>query len=146
VWKSSESVLASLERSHPESHVVIRAQAIRAMEQGQYAQARAGFARALQLQPLHFSLLTEAAQFEAVAGRADPARQLAMRAIDVYPTSPHGYVVMSRVLRLTGDAAEARATLLRGLRLADPLAPIWRELERNRPPREAATVPGEERG
>ena len=137
VWRDSASVLASLERSHPESHVVIRAQAIRDMEQGRFDEARAGFERALQLQPLHFSLLTEAAQFEAVAGGAGPARQLALRAIAVYPTSPHGYVVMSRVLRLTGDTAAARSILVEGLRVADPLAPIWTELERTRVPTEA---------
>jgi hypothetical protein len=136
VWKDSESVLASLERSHPESHIVIRAQAIAAMEQGRFDDARAGFERALLLQPLHFSLLTEVAQFEAVAGRADVARSLARRAIDVYPTSPHGYVVLSRVLRLTGDPAAARSILLEGLRMADPLSPIWTELERSRAPSE----------
>jgi hypothetical protein len=137
VWKDTEAVLASLERSHPESHVVIRVQAIRAMEQGRHAEARAGFERALQLQPLHFALLTEVAQFEAVAGRPDVARRLARRAIDVYPTSPHGYVVLSRVLRLTGDPAGARSVLIEGMRLADPLSPIWTELERLSAPTEA---------
>lgn len=136
VWRDTDSVIASLESSHPESHVVIRVQAIRAMEQGRYAEARAGFERALQLQPLHFALLTEVAQFEAVAGRADVAERLARRAIDVYPTSPHGYAVAGRVLRLTGDTTEARSVLLEGMRVADPLAPIWTELERLRAPTE----------
>jgi hypothetical protein len=136
VWKDTEAVLASLERSHPESHVVIRVQAIRAMEQGRYDEARAGFARALELQPLHFALLTEVAQFEAVAGRAEVAEGLARRAIDVYPTSPHGYAVLGRVLRLTGRPVEARAALLAGMRVADPLSPIWVELERLRAPAE----------
>jgi hypothetical protein len=132
VWRDSETVLASLERSHPESHVVIRARAIRAMQQGRFEEARGDFEQALRLQPLHFSLLTEAAQFEAVTGRGAPARELAARAIGVYPTSPHGYVVMSRVLRLVGDTAGARSTLHEGLRQADPLTPIWAEIERIR--------------
>jgi hypothetical protein len=136
VWQDTDSVLASLESSHPESHVVIRVQAIRAMGQGRYAEARAGFERALQLQPLHFALLTEVAQFEAVAGRADVAERLARRAIDVYPTSPHGYAVAGRVLRLTGDPTRARSVLLEGMRVADPLGPIWTELERLRAPPE----------
>jgi hypothetical protein len=134
VWKDSAAMMASLERSHPESHLVIRAQAIRAMEQGRFADARAGFEQALRLQPLHFSLLTEAAQFEAIAGRPGAARELAARAIGIYPTSPHGYAVMGRVLRLSGDAAGARSVLLDGLRLADPLTPIWTEIERLRTP------------
>jgi tetratricopeptide (TPR) repeat protein len=136
VWNDTESVLASLESSHPESHIVIRAQAIRAMEQGRYDDARAGFERALQLQPLHFALLTEVAQFEAIAGRPEVAERLARRAIDVYPTSPHGYAVLGRVLRLTENPTAARSALLEGMRVADPLAPIWTELERLRAPTE----------
>ena len=135
VWKDTGSVIASLESSHPESHVVIRVQAIRAMEDGRYDEARAGFQRALQLQPRHFSLLSEVAQFEAVAGRAEDARRLARRAIDVYPTSPYGYVLLGRVLRMTGDTVGARSALVDGLRVADPSGPIWTELERIRGPR-----------
>jgi hypothetical protein len=133
VWRDSDSVMASLEASHPESHVVIRARAMRAMREGRYDEARAGFQRALQLQPRHFALLGEAAQFEAVAGRAEDARRLAQRAIDVYPTSPQGYAVLGRVLRIVGDTVGARAVLVDGLRRADPLSPIWTELERLRP-------------
>jgi hypothetical protein len=136
VWKDTEAVIASLESAHPESHVVIRVQAIRAMEQGRYAEARAGFERALLLQPQHFALLTEVAQFEAIAGRPAVAERLARRAIDVYPTSPHGYAVLGRVLRLTGNSTAARSALLEGMRVADPLSPIWTELERLRAPTE----------
>ena len=102
--------------------------------------ALAGLERRIGLQLLGLpvpvvGLLGEAAQFEAVAGRAEDARRLAQRAIGVYPTSPQGYAVMGRVLRIVGDTVGARAVLVDGLRRADPLSPIWTELERLRPAR-----------
>lgn len=132
VWRDSAAVMASLEASHPESHLVLRAHALRAMEQGRTEDARADFERALRLVPRHFSLLTEAAQFEALVGNVERARELASRAVEVYPGSPHGYVVASRVLLQTGDPVAARSVLVEGLRVADPMAPLWTELERSR--------------
>lgn len=131
-WRDSGTVLASLAERHPDSHVVLRQQALQAMSEGRIADARAGFERALILVPRHFSLLTEAAQFEAVSGRHQAAQGLARRAVAVYPTSPHGYAVLARVLWIAGTPEDARAAAIEGLRRAEPLAPIWRELERVR--------------
>ncbi|MCA9739088.1 MAG: hypothetical protein KC645_15790 [Gemmatimonadetes bacterium] len=132
VWASSDAVLASLERDHPGSHLVLRRQAARLLAEGRLAEAQGVFDRALALVPRHFSLLTEAAQVASVAGDATRAETLAARGVDVYPTSPHGYVVLARVRRRAGDEAGARAALLEGIRRADPLTPLWTELEAGR--------------
>ena len=131
-WKSTEAVLASLAADQPDSHIVQRQTALRAMSEGDGATARESFGRALALTPNHFSLLTEVAQFEAVSGNREAAVHFAGRAIEVYPTSPHGYAVLARVLRLSGDPDAAERAAANALRLAEPLGPIWRELERAR--------------
>ena len=132
VWDSTEAVLASLAEDHPQSHIVQRQIALQAMNRGEGDRAREAFGRALRLTPRHFSLLTEVAQFEAVAGNQADAVHFARRAIDVYPTSPHGYAVLARVYRLTGDPGSAVRAAADGLRHAEPLGPIWRELARAR--------------
>lgn len=134
VWESSETVLESLEQGHPRSHLVLRRQAVDAMQRGATSEARARFDEALSLVPNHFSLLGEAAQFEALVGESAKAESLASRAVDIYPTSPHGYVVQARVRTILGDAAGARAAVLAGIRNAEPLTPLWNELERLRQP------------
>ena len=132
VWQDTDHVLASLAREHPASHIVQRQVALRAMERGDHREARAAFGRALALVPRHFSLLTEVAQFEAVAGAPERAVDFAQRAVEIYPTSPHGYAVLARVHRIGGDFVAAQLAAADGLRRADPMAPIWRELERAR--------------
>ena len=133
VWRSSDTVMASLATDHPRSHLVLRASAAEAMRQGRSAEARARFEEALALVPNHFSLLSEAAQFEALVGEGRRAEAFAARAIEVYPQSPHGYVVQARVSQMLGDTVAGRAALLDGVRRAEPLGPIWAEYEKLRP-------------
>jgi len=132
VWESSEAVMASLAADHPRSHLMLRAMAVEAMQQGRSAEARTLFDEALALVPNHFSLLSEAAQFEALVSDGERAASFAARAIAVYPQSPHGYVVQARVSQMLGDSAAARESLWVGMRRAEPLTPIWTELEKLR--------------
>ncbi len=129
VWRSSETVLASIEARHPRSHLVLRRQAAVAMQSGRAGEARGLFEEALALVPNHFSLLTESAQFESVVGDRARAEALAARAIDIYPTSPHGYVVQARVRVRFDDLEGARAALIEGVRRAEPAVLVWEELE-----------------
>ena len=96
-WKDSATMMAALERDHPESVQVVRAHARDAMSQGRWDEAAKRFELALHLSPHHYTGLTEAALFYEVAGHPDRAKELLARAIEVSPDTPHAHRILARV-------------------------------------------------
>ncbi len=122
-WRDSETVMAALERDHPESVQVVRKRARDAMAAGRWDQAARGFELALHLSPHHYTALTEAALFFGVVGRHDRAQALLERAIEVVPDSPHAYRILARHQFDRNRPTEAGQTIRRArLALEDPVA------------------------
>jgi hypothetical protein len=141
VWKDTPAVLQSLADTHPESHLVIRQEAFRAMTAGNSMVATDRFERALGLVPFHFSLLTEAAQYYGLRGAYGRAEELLDRAADVYPTSPYPHSIRARQRLRRGEIESARDAALEGIRKAEPLAPLWEVLEEIRAAAPPSTTP-----
>lgn len=96
-WKDSTTMMAALERDHPESVLVVRARAREAMSQGRWDDAAKRFELAVHLSPHDYTGLTEAALFYEVAGRPERAKALLRHAIEVLPDTPHAHRILARV-------------------------------------------------
>ncbi|HSR42951.1 MAG TPA: hypothetical protein VLL48_12280, partial [Longimicrobiales bacterium] len=122
VWESTATVVASLEGDHPESHVVLRDRARRALEDGRIDDADSLYARALDLVPRHYGVLVEAAQVSAVRGDWPEAGARFDRAVALHPRAPGAYLRVARRLLDAGRTADARVVALQGIARAEPTA------------------------
>jgi len=131
VWGSTETVVASLERDHPESHVVLRDRARRALEDGRIADADSLYSRALDLVPRHYGILVEAAQVSAVRGDWPRAGARFDRAVALHPRAPGAYLRVANRLLEAGRPADAREVALQGIARAQPTAELWGAVARS---------------
>ena len=86
---------------------------------GRFADADAEFERALQIDPDHVEANLGRAEALRLLGRAADGLPLARRANDLVADDPRTHVVLSRLLMLNGEPADALAVAERGLKL-DP--------------------------
>ncbi|HEU4992835.1 MAG TPA: sulfotransferase [Luteimonas sp.] len=99
-----------------------RAQAERAMEAGDWAAARAGYARILELEPARADAMVQLSYVESFAGRHRLANDWALRAAALAPPSdPEAMLELVRRLRTFNETAALRAYA--GRLLALPRAP-----------------------
>ena len=125
VWRSSATVIASLEADHPRSYVAVHARAVRAFNTGHVQEADSLMLEAVQLMPWHYGIVVDAAQIQALLGNWPLANSLYQRAKALYPASRDAYLLVGRRLLEAGHARDARTVALEGIREVDAAHALW---------------------
>ena len=125
-WMSSFTVMTTLGEEHPESFRAIWARAKGLYTVGEYEEAAGYYQTALELVPNDYSLLVEAAQLHGQREKWADAEPLLAHAIELFPTLPAAWQVLSEQ-RLNQDRGrEAHAIALQGLSLVGSDGPLWK--------------------
>ncbi|NIP58804.1 MAG: tetratricopeptide repeat protein [Gemmatimonadetes bacterium] len=124
-WESTERVVRTLAREHPESQIAIRARARGLVERGRTGEARELFETALAFAPGSYSLMGEAAEFFLEEGDSARAETLLRRAIELRPGHSAPYEYLAEMLVRRGLPDEAIRVAGRGLGRAGWTADLW---------------------
>jgi len=124
-WESTERVMRTLAREHPESQIAIRARARGLVERGRTREAGELFEIALTFAPGSYSLMGEAAEFFLEEGDSVRADSLLRRAIELRPGHSAPYEYLAETLIRRGLPDEAIRVAGRGLGRAGWTADLW---------------------
>ena len=131
-WMSTFTMMTTLGEEHPESFRAIWARAQGLYNVGEYEEAAGYYQTAVELVPGEYSLLVEAARAYGRGERWAEAEPLLVHAIQMFPTRPVAWRVLSEQRLLQGRGRESHALALQGLSLVgsdgDPLEARVREL------------------
>lgn len=111
VWKSTETLIADLAATHPESfrvHWIVAGSLLRA---GKVDEAFRHYAIAAELVPAHFSLLMEFGAALVVHGRAAEAERVLRRAAELMPEYVEPVVYLAQALSNQGRYRDALETV-----------------------------------
>lgn len=125
-WMSSFTVMVTLGEEHPESFRAIWARAKGLSVVGQYEEAASYYQTALELVPNDYSLLVEAADLYGRRERWADAEPLLARAIELLPTHPAAWGLLSEQRLKQGRGLEAHAVALQGLSLVGSNGNLWK--------------------
>ena len=125
-WMSTFTMLTTLAEEHPESSRAIRARAQSLDDVGEYEEAGRYYQTALELVPQEYSLLVEVARFHGRGERWAEAEPLLLHAIELLPTHPVAWQVLSEQRLLQGRGREGHAVALQGLSLVGSNADLWK--------------------
>ena len=125
-WMSTFTMLTTLAEEHPESSRAIRARAQSLDDVGEYEEAGRYYQTALELVPQEYSLLVEVARFHGRGERWAEAEPLLRHAIELLPTHPVAWQVLSEQRLLQGRGREGHAVALQGLSLVGSNADLWK--------------------
>ena len=115
VWKSTETVIADLAASHPESFRVQWVLAGNLMREGRVDEAFAHYAVAAELNPSHYNLLMEYAAALVVHGRAVEGEQVLRQVAVLMPDYVEPFVYLSQALYNQGRMQDALETSTRAI-------------------------------
>ena len=124
-WMSSFTVMTTLGEEHPESFRAIWARAKGLCTVGEYEEAAGYYQTALELVPNDYSLLVEAADLYGRTERWAEAEPLLAHAIELFPTQPAAWQVLSEQRLNQGRGREAHAIALQGLSLVGSDGGLW---------------------
>ncbi|HSR42924.1 MAG TPA: tetratricopeptide repeat protein, partial [Longimicrobiales bacterium] len=124
-WESTERVMRTLAREHPESQIAIRARARGLVAQGRVGEAGELFETALAFAPESYSLMGEAAEFFLQRGDTARAEELLRRAIRLRPGHSAPYEYLAETLIRRGRPDEAIRVAGRGLGRAGWTSDLW---------------------
>jgi hypothetical protein len=124
-WRSTESVVATLAREHPESYGAISTLGASLSRAGRRREAAEAYERALALAPGLYGLTVATADAEGRAGRGDRAEALLRTAVALRPEQPQAYRLLGELLLRARRGREAHAVALEGLACVGPDAPLW---------------------
>ena len=124
-WMSSFAVMTTLGEEHPESFRAIWARAKGLYTVGEYEEAAGYYQTALELVPNDYSLLVEAADLYGQTERWADAEPLLAHAIELFPTQPAAWQVLSGQRLNQGRSREAHAIALQGLSLVGSDGDLW---------------------
>jgi predicted Zn-dependent protease len=129
-WMSTFTMLTTLGEEHPESFLAIRARA-QAQAQGldnvgEHEEADRYYQTALELAPGGYSLLVEVARFYGRGERWAEAEPLLAHAIQLFPTHPVAWQVLSEQRLNQGRGREGHAVALQGLSLVGSDRDLWK--------------------
>ncbi len=125
-WMSTFTMLTTLAEEHPESFRSIRARAQSLDDVGEYEEAGRYYQTALELVPQEYGLLVEVARFYGRGERWAEAEPLLRHAIQLLPTHPVAWQVLSEQRLLEGRGREGHAVALEGLSLVGSNADLWK--------------------
>jgi predicted Zn-dependent protease len=124
-WMSTYVMLSTLTEAHPESFLAIRARARGLDEVGEVEEASRHYEVAVELVPGDYSLLVEAAKFYGSHERWSDAERLLRRAIDLEPSHPVPWQVLSEHKLLQGLGREGHRIALQGLAIVGAHRDLW---------------------
>ena len=125
-WMSTFTMLTTLGEEHPESFRSIRARAQSLEDVGEYEEAASYYQTALELVPNGYSLLVEVARFDGRRERWAEAEALLVRAIELSPTHPVAWQVLSEQRLNQGRGREGHAVALQGLSHVGSDRDLWK--------------------
>ncbi len=125
-WMSTFTMLTTLAEEHPESFRSIRARAQSLDHVGEYEEAARYYQTALELVPGGYSLLVEVARFYGRGERWAEAEALLVEAIQLSPTHPVAWGVLSEQRLNQGRSREGHAVALQGLSLVGSNRDLWK--------------------
>ena len=125
-WMSTFTMLTTLGEEHPESFRAIRARAQGLDIVGEYEEADRHYDTALELVPEEYSLLVEVARFYGRGERWAEAEALLVHAIELFPTHPVAWQVLSEQRLLQGRGREGHGIALQGLSLVGFNRDLWK--------------------
>ena len=125
-WMSTFTMLTTLGEEHPESLMAIRARAQGLDNVGEYEEADRYYQTALELAPEGYSLLVEVARFYGRGERWVEAESLLVHAIELFPTHPVAWQVLSEQRLNQGRSREGHAVALQGLSLVGSDRDLWK--------------------
>ena len=125
-WMSTFTMLTTLGEEHPESSLAIRARAQGLDNVGEYEEADRYYRTALELAPGAYSLLVEVARFYGRRERWAEAEPLLLQAIELFPTHPVAWSVLSEQRLNQGRGREGHAIALEGLSLVGSNRDLWK--------------------
>ena len=125
-WMSTFTMLTTLGEEHPESFRAIRARAQGLDIVGEYDEADRHYQTALELVPEEYSLLVEVSRFYGRGERWAEAEPLLLHAIQLFPTHPVAWQVLSEQRLLQGRYREGHAIALKGLSLVGSNGDLWK--------------------
>ncbi len=123
---STFTMLTTLGEEHPESLMAIRARAQGLDNVGEYEEADRYYQTALELAPEGYSLLVEVARFYGRGERWVEAESLLVHAIELFPTHPVAWQVLSEQRLNQGRSREGHAVALQGLSLVGSDRDLWK--------------------
>ena len=125
-WMSTFTMLTTLGEEHPESFMAIRARARGLDNVGEFDEAERYYQTALELAPEGYSLLVEVARFYGRGERWADAEPLLFHAIQLFPTHPVAWQVLSEQRLNQGRGREGHAVALQGLSLVGSDGDLWK--------------------
>jgi len=124
-WLSTFTVVQTLARDHPNSHLALRARANGLVRTGDSEAAAEVYEGALELAPLNYPLLVEVADFYGGREQWERAEALLVTAVRAYPDQTAAWQLLARHLILQGRGREAHSVALRGLEQAGRDRELW---------------------
>ncbi|MFH1765354.1 MAG: hypothetical protein ABIF09_14285 [Gemmatimonadota bacterium] len=124
-WFNTYTVLETLNREHPESHLAFLNRGSGLDRVGDSRAAGDEFSMALRLAPQRYGTLTEVAEFYGRMGQWADAEALLRRAIEVAPSRDDAYRLLSTQLLRQQRGRDAHGVALAGLANADPHPDLW---------------------
>lgn len=125
VWDSTISVLESLNRDHPESHLVFLNRGAGLEQAGAAREAGEAYEMALRLTPARYGTLTAVSGFLGGIGEWDRAEELARRAMEIVPARDDAYRLLAAHLLRQGKGREAHSVALEGMVRGQFHSDLW---------------------
>ncbi|GMR12414.1 MAG: tetratricopeptide repeat protein [Gemmatimonadota bacterium] len=124
-WLNTFTVVETLARDHPNSHLALRARANGLVRTGNLEAAADVYEGALELAPFNYPLLVEVADFYGGREQWERAETLLVEAVRAYPRQTAAWQLLTRHLILQGRGREAHSVALRGLERAGRDRELW---------------------
>ncbi len=124
-WLNTYTVLETLNRDHPESHLSFLNRGSGLDRVGDNEAAREEFSMALRLAPRRYGTLTEVAEFYGRMGEWAAAETLLARAIEIAPSRDDAYRLLSAQLLRQRRGREAHRVAVAGLATAGFHPDLW---------------------
>ena len=125
-WTSTFAMLTTIGEEHPESLLAVKARAQGLDLVGEYEEADRYYKTTLELAPQGYAVLVEVARFYGRRERWAEAEPLLVRAIQLFPTHPVAWGVLSEQLLNQGRSREGHAVALEGLSLVGSNGDLWK--------------------
>jgi hypothetical protein len=125
-WMNTFTVMATLAEEHPESFRGIWARAQGLYVAGEYEDAAVYYDAALELVPQEYNLLVQVANSHGRAHRWAEAEPHLIHAIQLSPTRPLAWRVLSEQRLSQGLGRDAHRTALQGLSIVGSDGVLWR--------------------
>lgn len=124
-WLSTFTVVETLARDHPTSHLALRARANGLVRTGNSDAAAEVYEIALELAPFNYPLLVEVADFYGDREQWERAETLLVTGVRAYPRQTAAWQLLGRHLILQRRGREAHSVALRGLEQAGRDRELW---------------------